>query len=88
MYIMVTMMIMMTIFIKVFILVMILRMIKMTMMIMMTMVSMMTIFIKVFIVVITRQGSIRSSPRNGLSTPYKMTTRNSARLFHHVLFNM
>ena len=29
-----------------------------------------------------------SSPRNGLSTPYRLTIRNSARLFHHVLFNM
>ena len=33
-------------------------------------------------------GSIRSSPRYGLSTPYRLTIRNSARLFHHVLFNM
>ena len=33
-------------------------------------------------------GSIRSSPRYGLSTPYSLTIRNSARLFHHVLFNM
>ena len=24
----------------------------------------------------------------GLSTPYRLTIRNSARLFHHVLFNM
>ena len=31
---------------------------------------------------------IRSSPRDGLSTPYRLTIRNSARLFHHVLFNM
>ena len=29
-----------------------------------------------------------SSPRYGLSTPYSLTTRNSARLLHHVLFNM
>ena len=34
------------------------------------------------------RGSIRSSPRYGLSTPYRLTIRNSARLFHHVLFNM
>ena len=34
------------------------------------------------------QGSIRSSPSYGLSTPYRLTFRNSARLFHHVLFNM
>ena len=33
-------------------------------------------------------GSIRSSPRYSLSTPYRLTIRNSARLFHHVLFNM
>ena len=33
-------------------------------------------------------GSIRSSTRNGLSTPYRLTIWNSARLFHHVLFNM
>ena len=32
--------------------------------------------------------SIGSSPRYGLSTPYKSTFRNSARLLHHVLFNM
>ena len=32
--------------------------------------------------------SIRSSPRNGLSTPYRLTIWNSARLFHHGLFNM
>ena len=32
--------------------------------------------------------SIRSSPRYGLSTPYRLTIRKSARLFHHVLFNM
>jgi len=38
--------------------------------------------------VTTRPGSIRSSPRYGLSTPYRLTIRNSARLFHHVLFNM
>ena len=31
---------------------------------------------------------IRSSPRNGLGTPCRLTIRNSARLFHHVLFNM
>ena len=34
------------------------------------------------------QGSIRSSPRYGLSTPYRLTIRNSARLFHHVLINI
>ena len=34
------------------------------------------------------RGSIRSSPSNGLSTPCRLTIRNSARLFHHVLFNM
>ena len=34
------------------------------------------------------RGSIRSSLRYGLSTPYRLTIRNSARLFHHVLFNM
>ena len=36
------------------------------------------------------RGSIRSSPRYSLSTPYRLTIRNSARLFHlhHVLFNM
>ena len=33
-------------------------------------------------------GSIRSSPRNGLNTPCRLTNRNSARLFHHVIFNM
>ena len=33
-------------------------------------------------------GSIRSSPRYDLSTPYRLTIRNSARLFHHVHFNM
>ena len=33
-------------------------------------------------------GSIRSSPRKGLSTPYRLTIWNSARLFHHVFFNM
>ena len=33
-------------------------------------------------------GSIRSSPGYGLSSPYRLTIRNSARLFHHVLFNM
>ena len=32
--------------------------------------------------------SIRSSPSYGLSTPCKLPIRNSARLFHHVLFNM
>ena len=31
---------------------------------------------------------MRSSPRYGLSTPYRLTIRNRARLFHHVLFNM
>ena len=34
------------------------------------------------------RGSIRSSPSYGLSTPYSLTIRNSARLFHIVLFNM
>ena len=34
------------------------------------------------------RGSIRSSQRYGLSTPYRLSIRNSARLFHHVLFNM
>ena len=38
------------------------------------------------------RGAIRSNPRYGWSTPYRltMTIRNSARLFHlyHVLFNM
>ena len=34
------------------------------------------------------RGSISSSPRYGVSTPYGLTIRNSARLFHHVLFNM
>ena len=34
------------------------------------------------------RGSIRSSPRYGLSTPYRLTIRNSARLFHHVLIYM
>ena len=29
-----------------------------------------------------------TSPRYGLSTPYRLTIRNSAKLFHHVLFNM
>ena len=38
-------------------------------------------------VVIYRQ-SLRSSLRYGLSTPYRLTIRNSARLFHIVLFNM
>ena len=33
-------------------------------------------------------GSIRSSLRYGLSTPYRLTIRNSARLFHIVLLNM
>ena len=35
--------------------------------------------------IITRPGSIRSSPRYGLSTPYRLTIRNSSRLFHIVL---
>ena len=39
-------------------------------------------------IIVTRPGSIRSSPRYGLSTPYRFTIWNSARLFHHVLFNM
>ena len=34
------------------------------------------------------RGSIRSSLRYGLSTPYRLTIRNSARPFHIVLFNM
>ena len=34
------------------------------------------------------RGSIRSSSRFGLSTPYRLTIRNSARLFHHVLIYM
>ena len=34
------------------------------------------------------RGSIRSSPRHGLSTPYRLTIGNSARMFHCVLFNM
>ena len=34
------------------------------------------------------RGSKRSSPRYGLSTPYRLTIRNSARRFHHILFNM
>ena len=34
------------------------------------------------------RGSIRSSLSYGLGTPYRLTIRNSARLFHHVLFNM
>ena len=33
------------------------------------------------------RGSIRSSPRYGLSTPFRLTIRSSARLFHF-LFNM
>ena len=33
------------------------------------------------------RGSIRSSPRYGLSTPYRLTNRNSVRLFHIFLFN-
>ena len=33
-------------------------------------------------------GLMRSSPRYGLNTAYRLTIRNSARLFHHVLFNM
>ena len=36
----------------------------------------------------TRPESIRSSPRYGLSTPYRLTIGNRAWLFHHVLFNM
>ena len=31
------------------------------------------------------RGSIRSSPRYGLSTPYRSSIRNSAKLFHQVL---
>ena len=34
------------------------------------------------------RGSKRSSPRFGLITPYRLTNRNSARLFHHVLIYM
>ena len=34
------------------------------------------------------RGSIRSSPRDGLSTPYRLTIRNSANLFLIVIFNM
>ena len=34
------------------------------------------------------RGSIRSSQRFGLSTPYRLTFRNRTRLFHHDLFNM
>ena len=34
------------------------------------------------------RGSIRSSPRYSLSTPYRLTIRNSARLVHHVLLNL
>ena len=36
-------------------------------------------------IILLDRGSIRSSPSNGLSTPYRLTIRNSAR--HHVLFN-
>ena len=32
--------------------------------------------------------SIRSSPRYGLSTPYRLTIRNSDRLFHHILIHI
>ena len=34
------------------------------------------------------RGSIMSRPRYGLSTPYRLTIRNSAGLFYHLLFNM
>ena len=34
------------------------------------------------------RGSIRLSPRFGLSTPYRLTIGNSARLFHHVLIHI
>ena len=34
------------------------------------------------------RGSIRSSPRYGLSSPYRLTNRNSAGLFHYVLIYM
>ena len=34
------------------------------------------------------RGSIMSSLRYGFSTPYRLTIRNSARLFNIVLFNM
>ena len=34
------------------------------------------------------RGSIRSSSRFCLSTPYRLTIWNSASLLHHVLFNM
>ena len=37
---------------------------------------------------LTTPGWIRSSPKFGLITPYRLTIRNSARLFHYVLFNM
>ena len=33
-------------------------------------------------------GSMRSSPKYGLSTPYRLNIRNSARLFNHVLIYM
>ena len=34
------------------------------------------------------RGLIMSNPRCGLSTPYRLTIRNSDRQVHHVLFNM
>ena len=34
------------------------------------------------------RGSIRSSPRYDLSSPYRLTIRNSARLFQDILFNI
>ena len=49
-------------------------------------------FIAVYFLLISREqqdrGSIRSSLRYGLSTPCKLTIRNSARLFHIVLFKI
>ena len=36
----------------------------------------------------TRPGVGKVKPRYGLSTPYRLTIRNSARLLHHVLFKM
>ena len=37
---------------------------------------------------ITRQGVDKVKPRYGLSTPYRLTNRYSAKLFQIVLFNM
>ena len=37
----------------------------------------------------TRPGVNNVKPKQGMvSTPYKLTNRNSARVFHHVLFNI